>query len=109
MIDVLVMRPMLAAPHERRVFERSRPEDQHKEPDAPMRLKREMGIKPVITQGDAEAAGRKKEEEQNHLKPIEPKMPKIRRDRSQRDGQCANEKRTCGPVNSVEGNTFKHE
>ena len=71
-IDVLVMRPMFAAPHERGVFKGAGPEKQREESYGPMGVEREMRKKPMVAQRDREPARAEHYEKQHHLKPIQP-------------------------------------
>ena len=77
MINVLVMRPVLARPEQHRVLKCRRAEDQRKELDAPVRLKCKVRVEPVIAERDGKSYGKKHHQEERDLEPIETKVPNV--------------------------------
>ena len=94
MIDMLMMSPMFARPHQNRVFKGSGAKNKREQPDRPACLEGNVREKPMITQADAKSASGKHRKEEYDLKPIKPEKPEIERDGGQCESQRANEKRT---------------
>ena len=55
----------------------------------------------MIAERDAHGRSGKKNQEERHLKPIQPEMPEIQRQARERDEQGDDEEKACGPVDSV--------
>jgi hypothetical protein len=77
MIDVFVMRPMLTRPEQHRVFKCRGAEDQREEPYAPVRLKCEVRVEPVIAECNGKPHGEKHHQKESDLEPVEPKAPDV--------------------------------
>ena len=91
MIDVLVVPAMLARPHQDGIFERARAEDQREQPDRPAGLESDVREEPMVAEADAETRRREHRGEKREMKPIQPKMPDVERDRGQRQRRSADE------------------
>ena len=101
-IDVLVMAPVFARPHQDRILKRGRAENEGEETHGPRRLESDVREEPVITQADAEPAGQKHDEKKRDLKPVEPEIPEVDWDRGERQRERADEERTGRPVDAME-------
>jgi hypothetical protein len=67
-----------------------------------------MREKPVVPERDRESARTKHREEKCDLKPVDAKKPKIQGHCRERQKQSADEKGANQPIDSVEGNLWKH-
>ncbi len=103
MIDMLMMTPMFACPHQDRVLESPRPEDEGKKLDRPAGAEGDMGIEAMISERDTESAGEKHHEEEPQLKPIQTEMVEVERNSGQRQNERPNQKGTGNPVDPIEG------
>src|SRR5205085_187848 len=102
MIDVLMVPPMFARPHQDRVFERGRAENKSEKPDWPAGLEGHVREKPVITDGDAESASCQEHDEERDLEPVDSELPKINGNDGEGEHERADEKRTGDPIDSIE-------
>ena len=84
-VDMFVVSTVLAGPKERRIFKRSRTEDQREEPDNPVGPKGEMRVKAMITQGNGKSAGAEHDKKKCDLEPVDAEKIQVRRHRSERD------------------------
>ena len=94
MIHMFMMAPMFARPHQDRIFESGRAEDQREDPDRPAGLKGKVGEQPMITYRDAKSASGKHGKEKYHLEPIKPEEPEIEWDSGERYHERPDKKRT---------------
>ena len=102
-IDMFMMPPMFARPHQNRVFKSGSAENESEKVNWLARLEGKMRIKAVITEGDTESRRQEHEEEKRHLKCIQAKMPEIPGHNRQSYRERANEERACRPVNLFKG------
>ena len=102
MIDVLVMCPVLATPHQRRVFKSSRTENESEKFHRPMCLKCKMRKEAVIAERDRESARTEHHEEQHDLKPIDSELPDVGWNRGQGEDERSDKEGTGDPIDSVE-------
>src|ERR1700730_10207207 len=107
-IDMLMMRAVLAGPEERRVFKSSSAEDQRDEPYGPMRLKGEVREQPVITNRNGKSACAKHDKKKSNLEPIDPEEIKVGGHSGQREKQGADEKRARRPIDVFERDSREH-
>ena len=84
MVYMFVMAPMFARPHQNRVFKRSGAKNKCEQSNRPTGLEAKVREEPMVTDGDAQAAGPKHSEEECDLKPVEPEIVQIKRDSRQR-------------------------
>ena len=79
MIDMLMVPPMFARPHQNRVLESRRAEDEGKEPDGPASAESDMRGEPMKPERNTESAGEKHDQEKTHLEPIQTEVVEVKR------------------------------
>jgi hypothetical protein len=107
-IDMLMMRAVLASPEERRVFKSSSAEDQRNETHDPVCLEGQVREQPVITNRYRKAACAEHDKKKDHLEPIDPEEIEIAGHRGQREKQSADEKRARRPIDIFERDSREH-
>jgi hypothetical protein len=76
-IDVFVMAPMFARPHQDRIFKGGRAKNEDEEFYRKPGAKGEMRKQAMIAKGDAKAGGAEQNEKQDYLKPIDTEIPEV--------------------------------
>jgi hypothetical protein len=100
-IGVFVVAPMFARPHENRVFESARAEDEHKQSQRPFRFVGFVREEPVIAGRDAESGKSGQDQEHPGLEPIKVVKPKINRQTDNGEEGRSDEERTGQPINAM--------
>ena len=101
MIDMFMVPAMFARPHQDRVLERARAEDEGKQTHRPACFECDMGEEPVIAEADAETAGGEERGEKRKVKPVDSELPEIERHGLYGELRRRDEERTGGPVDAV--------
>ena len=63
----------------------------------------------MITERDAESREDEQDSGNDEMEPIDPEVPQIKRHRGQSQKECADQKRTRRPINSIGGNSENQE
>ena len=92
MIDMLVVPPVFARPHQNGILESRRAENQCEEPHRPRSLESDMRKEPMVPEANAEAACEKHCDEERDLKPVESEKPEIGRHCRECERERAHEK-----------------
>jgi len=100
LIDMLVMSPVLAAPHEGGVLKRRRAKEQGEKAHCPVGLESEVGEEPVITERNAHPSGENHEKKKRHLKPVEAEVPDVDGDSGQGQEKGAYKENARLPVDA---------
>ena len=108
MINVLMMRPVFTRPEQHGIFKCRSTEDQREEPYAPVCLKCQVRIEPVIAERDGKPYREKHHQKEHDLKPVEPKPPDISGHQGKQDEEGADKEGTRRPVDFNEGYVAEH-
>src|ERR1700728_2949465 len=107
-IDMLVVRAVVACPEERRVFKCGCPEDEGEKTYAPVSLECQVRVKSVVSDSDRKSAGTEHNEEEHYLERIDAKEIEVGRHRGEREKQGTDEKRAGRPVDFIERDSREH-
>src|SRR6266513_3089140 len=108
MIDVLVMPAMLARPHQRRIFECRRSENQNHKPDWHSGAESHVGKQTMVTEGDAESGDEYQSRSYREVKPINAEKPNVNRQRGQAQDEGSDQERAGRPVDPVDRKAKRH-
>lgn len=106
-IDMFMVATMLAAPHQRRILERARAENENEKTHGQFCPKSRVREQTMIAERDAEGSGQQQQGERRYLKPVDAEKPEVSRHRGAGEKEGADEERTCRPIDSVCWN-WKH-
>jgi hypothetical protein len=98
MINQSMMSAMIGGPIQCRILESRRAEKEGEQAHWPTGFEAQMRKKPMVTQRDAQASGRKKEKEQDQLEGAETRIPEIRWRRGHAQEQSPGEEHTITPT-----------
>ena len=104
-VDMFMMAAVFAGPHQDRIFECRRAENERKQAQEQPCPKSRVRKQPVITKRDAEARRGQQHCEQGDVKPINTKIPKVKRHGRKCEDKCADQKRTRRPIDAAGRNT----
>ena len=108
-IDMFMMAAMVACPHQDRILERSRAEDEREQTHRQFRPKSHVREQTVITERDAEARRDQQHREQGEMEPIKTEIPQVKRHCGERENKCADQERTRRPINAAGRNAEDQE
>jgi len=108
-IDMFMMAAMVACPHQDRILERSRAEDECEQAHRLFRPKSHVRKQTVIAGRDAEAGRNQQRCEQSELKPVNTEIPKVKRHCGECENKRADQERTRRPIDAAGRNTENQE
>ena len=107
-IDVLVVCTMFTGPQESRVLKGPGTEDQCEKSYNPMRLESQVRKESMVADRNGKSGCTEHDEKERDLKPIDSDEIEIGRNRSQREEQGSNEKRTGRPIDFCKRDSLEH-
>ena len=92
-IDVFVMAPMFACPHQDRIFKCGRAKNKDEEFYRKPRAKGEVRKQAMIAKGDAKTGGSKQNDKQDYLELIDAEIPEVNRNGGDGEDESSDKER----------------